>query len=76
MSTWSISLVVGIALGMVYGIWQHFRIKHGLNQLVLRNLDGSVYGGHFKVIFGVVILWTVVGFIVTFVITSIVKWII
>ena len=75
MSTLAISLIVGIALGMVSGAHQYSRVKSGANQRVIRNLDGSVYGGFFRVLFGVVILWTVLGFVVTYAITSIAKWI-
>ena len=75
MTTLSISLIVGIALGIFYGLNQYSRTKSGANRLIIRNPDGSVYGGLFRVIFGVVILWTVLGFAVTYAITSLVKWI-
>ena len=75
MTTLSISLIVGIALGLVIGVQQYSRVKQGANRLVIRNPDGSVYGGFSRVIFGVVILWTVLGFVVTYAITSIAKWI-
>ncbi len=75
MSTLAISLIAGIALGMVVGVHQHSRVKSGANQRVIRNPDGSVYGGFFRVLFGVVILWTVLGFVVAYAITSIAKWI-
>ena len=75
MTTLSISLIVGIAHGTVVGLHQYLRIKSGGNRLIIRNLDGSVYGGFFKVIFGVVILWIVIGFAVTYAIVSLAKWI-
>ena len=75
MGTLSISLIVGIALGVLVGLNQYSRIKSGANPRVMRLSDGSVYGGFFRVVFGVVILWTVLGFVVTYAITSIAKWI-
>ena len=65
-----ISLIVGISLGMFSGFQCYSRTKSGANRVVVRNPDGSIFGGLIRVVVGVVILWFLLGFGVTYGITA------
>tara|TARA_B100000686_G_C16476612_1_gene804935 strand:+ start:451 stop:672 length:222 start_codon:yes stop_codon:yes gene_type:complete len=60
-----VPIIIGLALGSFYAIQQYIRITNGTNLLVRRNPDGSVYGGLFKMLFGVFVLWFVIGFVIS-----------
>lgn len=66
MSTWLIALIIGLALGLAVAVLQHHRVSSFHNPLAVRYPDGSLYGGHWKVLFGVALLWTAVGFGIAF----------
>ena len=76
MSTWTIALIVGTALGFAVAVIQHHRVRSWQNPFVIRNPDESVYGGHYRVLFGVALLWTAVGFAAAFPIVALIRWII
>ena len=67
-----ISLTVGIVSGMFSALTQYSRVQSGANRMVLRNPDGSVVGGLIRTVIGVGILWFLLGFGVTYVITALV----
>ena len=76
MSIWLISLIVGVAFGLLSGIFQNYRIKTYKNPFVLRQPDGSVVGGQYRVLICFVLLWTAIGFGITYAIATLVKWIV
>lgn len=75
MNLLTIALIVGLGLGLGYGAIQNHRIKNNLNTTVLRNSDGSLVGGHFKILAGVVVSYFIIGFITTLIIGSVIRWI-
>ena len=66
----SVSLIVGIVLGMFFGLQQYSRLQSGANRRAVRNLDGSIFGGLIRVAVGVAILWFLIGFGATYAITA------
>lgn len=76
MSTWIFALIVGTVLGFAVAVIQHHRVRSRQNLFVIRNPDESVYGGHYRVLFGVALLWTALGFVVAFPIVALIRWII
>ena len=76
MPMWLIALIIGSAIGFAVAVIQHYRVRSFHNPFVVRNPDGSVYGGHYRVLFGVALLWTTVGFVVAFPIVALIRWII
>ena len=75
MSTVLIALIVGAVVGLIVGINQHYRVSNYRNPFVLSNADGSVYGGHFRIMFGVALLWTIIGFVIALPLTALIRWI-
>ena len=76
MSTWMIALIIGGACGLAVAALQHFRIRLGQNRYVLRSADRSVYGGHYRIVFGAGSLWTAVGFGIAFPMVALTRWLI
>ena len=75
MSVWLIALIVGLFLGLTVTVLQHHRISSHQNPFVIRYPDGSVYGGRWKVLLGVGLLWTAVGFGIAFPIVALFRWV-
>ena len=75
MGTATIGVIAGLIVGLFVGISQYGRVNSGANLKVIRNPDGSVFGGLVKVIAGVVILWFTIGFAVSYAIVSGLKWV-
>ena len=74
MGTLTLSLIVGVAIGLTVTIWQAIRIYTGANPRIARNPDDSVYRPVTTiVIFS--ILWSVVFFVIAFIVVSIINWI-
>ena len=62
MDTWQLALIPGILLGLFVAFNQHIRVRMNMHPYAIRYPDGRVYGGHYKVLFGVSLLWTGIGF--------------
>jgi len=73
MSTVEVALIVGGVLGVIFGVQQVLRISSGENRKVIRNPDGSIYGGFAPVILGVVALWFGIGFGIAFGLTALAR---
>ena len=76
MSTWLLALLIGTAFGVAVAVLQHHRIRSYQNPFVVRYPDGPVYGGHYRVLFGVAMLWTAVGFLIALPIVALLRWVV
>jgi hypothetical protein len=57
-----IAFVLGLVLGILFVVQQYSLVKSGRSR-VIRDMDGNVSGGFYKILLGVGILWTVIGFV-------------
>lgn len=62
-------VIVGLVAGVAMMVAGGFRAATGRNARVLKNPDGSMYGGFVRIALGVGILWFVVGAGLTWLIT-------
>lgn len=58
------SLLFGALLASLITIQQFFRVRSGKNPLVIRNPDGTVFGGFANVLFGLWAGWFAIGVLV------------
>ena len=54
-------VIVGIIVGVLSGTWCTFRAATGRNTRLVRNPDGSVYGGLVPIGIGTGILWFLIA---------------
>ena len=69
-----LSLAIGLAVGLIVTIWGSSRVFTGANTKISRNPDGSVYRPASTII-GLFILWSLVFFVIAFIVISMIKWI-
>lgn len=60
----SSSLLFGAILASLITLQQFFRVRSGKNPLVIRNPDGTVFGGFTNVLFGLWAGWFAIGVLV------------
>lgn len=72
MDAMTLSLKIGLVLGLLLTIWQAIRIFTGANPVIMRNEDGSVYRAVATLTL-FFILWAVVSVAVAFIVISLIK---
>ncbi len=65
----ALPIIVGLAVGILMAVWSGFRAVTGRHPSLMRNPDGSIFGGLVMVTIGVGVLWFLIAAGITWLVT-------